>query len=87
MTFRIEEVAAGPPKTFRLSGRIRSAELDVLRAAVSDQPPGTILDLRDVNLIDAEAIRFLASCEDQGMELLRSSPYIRDSISRERKRR
>jgi hypothetical protein len=87
MTFRIDEVSAGPPKVLPLSGRLRSAELEALRAALSDQPRGTILDLHDVTLVDGEAVRFFASCEDDGMELLNCSPYIRDSILRGRRRR
>ncbi len=87
MTFRIDEVSTGPPKVFRLSGRFRSAELEALRAAISDEPRGTIVDLQDVTLIDGEAVRFLASCETKGMKLLNCSPYIRDSIVRGRRRR
>ena len=87
MTFRIDEVSGGPPKVFRLSGRIRSEHLEALRTAISDQPGETILDLHDVTLIDAETVRFLASCEANGMRLLHCSPYVRDSILRERKRR
>ena len=87
MTFRIDEVSTGPPKVFRLSGRIRSAELEALRTVVSDQPQGTILDLHDVTLVDSEAVRFLASCEANGMQLLNGSPYMRDWILREHKRR
>ena len=87
MTFRVDEVSAGPPKVLRLSGRFRSAELEALRAAISDQPRGTILDLQDLTLVDGEAVRFLAWCEDEGMELLNCSPYIRDSILRGRRRR
>jgi hypothetical protein len=87
MTFRIDEVSAGPPKVFRLSGRIRSADLEALRTTIDSQPRGTILDLHDLTLIDGDAVRFLASCEDRGMRLLDESPYIRDSILRDRNRR
>jgi len=87
MTFRIDEVSGGPPKVFRLSGRIRSEHLEALRTAIGDQPRGTILDLHDVTLIDPETVRFLASCEADGMRLLHCSPYIRDRILREGKGR
>jgi len=87
MTFRIDEVSGGPPKVFRLSGRIRSEHLEALRTAIRDPPQGTILDLHDVTLIDAATVRFLASCEANGMRLLRCSPYVRDWILRERKGR
>ena len=87
MTFRIDQIADGPPKVLRLSGRIRSTEVEALRTAIGDQPPGTILDLQDLTLVDGEVVRFLTSCEDDGMQLLHGSPYVRDRIRRERSRR
>ena len=87
MTFRIDQISDGPPKVFRLSGRIRSTEVEALRTAIGDQPPGTILDLQDLTLVDGEVVRFLTSCEDDGMQLLHGSPYVRDRIRRERNRR
>ena len=87
MTFRIDQISDGSPKVFRLSGRIRSTEVEALRTAIGDQPPGTVLDLHDVTLVDGDVVRFLTSCEDTGMRLLHGSPYVRDWIRRERKKR
>ena len=87
MTFRIDLVSEGPPKVFRLSGGIRSAELETFRTAIADQPARTVLDLRDLTLVDEEAVRLLASCERDGMRLLHGSPYLRDRILREGKKR
>ncbi|HEY0321216.1 MAG TPA: hypothetical protein VGC66_09700 [Pyrinomonadaceae bacterium] len=43
-----------------------------------------VLDLEEVNLVDVEAVRFLGSCEVEGVTLLNCSPYIRDWIGKER---
>jgi len=42
------------------------------------------LDLEEVKLVDRDAVRFLADCEGNGIELCECSPYIRDWIARER---
>ena len=83
MTLRIEQRADAPRKILRLSGRIQSEDLDALRDAIGDGP-GTILQLGDLTLVDAEAVRFLAACEARGVELDNCPPYIRDWIRRER---
>ena len=42
------------------------------------------LDLEDVTLVDATAVRFLADCESEGVTLQRGSFYILAWIDRER---
>jgi hypothetical protein len=37
--------------------------------------------------VDADAVRFLSSCESEGIQLLNCSPYIRAWIVRERETR
>ena len=84
MTLRIEQRADAPRKILRLSGRIRSEDLDALRQAVGNGPGATILQLGDLTLVDAEAVRFLGACQARGVELQNCPPYIRDWILRER---
>ncbi|HTS28488.1 MAG TPA: hypothetical protein VMH81_21590 [Bryobacteraceae bacterium] len=43
-----------------------------------------ILDLREVTLVDIAAVRFLLSCEDEGIELVQCPPYVREWMLRER---
>jgi len=43
-----------------------------------------ILDLSQVTLVDVGAVRFLITCEDQGVELMQCPPYVREWILRER---
>ena len=85
MTLKINSSMEGNTVVFGVSGRIRQDQLELLEflfvqtAEVSD----IVLELRDVKLVDREAVRFLAKYESQGV-LLRNCPaYIREWISRE----
>jgi hypothetical protein len=42
------------------------------------------IDLKDILLVDREAVRFLASLESAGTELRNCPAYIREWITRER---
>ena len=41
------------------------------------------LDLRQVRIVDREAVRFLARCETEGIELLECPPFVRAWIQSE----
>ena len=43
-----------------------------------------VLDLEEVTLVDRDVVRFLGVSEEEGIELVNCSPYIRDWIVRER---
>lgn len=58
--------------------------LEELQALLDDASPEAILNLGDVSLVGVEVVRFLANCENAGVELVDCSPYIRDWINRER---
>jgi anti-anti-sigma regulatory factor len=74
---------------FTLSGRIEIedvAELQRLLALeLSDH--NLALDLADVTLVDREAVKFLAQCEADSIELENCPPYIREWIQRETSRK
>lgn len=73
---------------FTLSGRIEIedvAELQRLLALeLSDR--NLALNLADVTLVDREAVKFLADCEADCIELENCPPYIREWIQREKTR-
>jgi hypothetical protein len=73
---------------FTLSGRIEIedvAELQRLLALeLSDR--SLALDLADVTLVDREAVKFLAHCEGDSIQLENCPPYIREWIQREKPR-
>jgi anti-anti-sigma regulatory factor len=83
MTLRIERVQDGQATTIRLIGRIRAEHLDGLKAQIEGSRMPVILDLEEVNLVDLEVVRFLGKSLDEGIRLVRCSPYINNWIAQE----
>jgi hypothetical protein len=46
-----------------------------------------VLDLKDLTIVDRDAVKFLARCEADTIELKNCPEYIREWIARENKRR
>ena len=70
-----------------LSGRLGADSLSELSAALDAEPSGraVVLDLKDVVLVDRDAVRFLRARERDGIALRNCPPYIREWIAREEK--
>jgi len=83
VTLRIESLAGEHGTILKLIGRIRAEHLDELRGQIAASDPSA-LELKEVTLVDADAVRFLGSCESEGIQLLNCSAYIREWIVRER---
>ena len=81
---RIEKDSDGCVATLRLIGRIQSDCIGSIRAAMNDGRTHKILDLTEVTLVDVAVVRFLVSCENEGIELVQCPPYVREWIIRER---
>ena len=81
---KIERKCDGKTTIIWLIGRIRSEDLDELKAQMDDKSERTILDLDDVTLVDAAVIGFLSSSEREGVTLVHCPPYVREWIGRER---
>jgi hypothetical protein len=67
----------------RASGRITRDEVAVLRTAL-DVARAVALDLAEIELVDRDAVAFLAAVEVAGLELTRCPAFIREWIARER---
>jgi hypothetical protein len=63
---------------------MHAEHLDGLKAQIEDSGAIVSLDLEELNLVDVQVVRLLATCERQGVTLLNPSPYIRDWIDKER---
>jgi hypothetical protein len=81
---RIEKETDGCVTRLLISGHIHSDCISCIRSAISDCCARKILDLSEVMLVDLGVIRFLMSCEDEGVELVPCPPYVREWILRER---
>jgi len=84
MTLKIEKLAGEHGTIIKLMGRIRAEHIDELKAQIRASVPKIVLELGEVSLVDADAVRFLGSCESDGIQLLNCSAYIRKWIVRER---
>lgn len=86
MTLRIDGIYGKHGIQIQLSGELRSEHLDALSAEIERGNPRVTLDLDEVNLVDIDAVRFLNSCEAQGVEVVNCLPYIREWMFQERAR-
>src|SRR5260370_12933038 len=67
-----------------VSGRITGEHVDVLRGVVEQESGGFAINLKNVVLVDREAVKLLALSEAHGTELMNCPPYIRESVTRAR---
>ncbi len=63
MTLRITTGSDGQRTTLRLSGRIRSTDIENVREVMKGKAERIVLDLEDVTLVDLDVVRFLALSE------------------------
>ena len=80
--------AANGEMVFKLSGRMDAenvAELQTLFTAEADSRR-IVLDLRDLTLVDQDAVSFLNRCEADNITLKNCPAYIREWITRSRGR-
>ena len=70
---------------FTLSGRIGADDIDELCRLLELDGANTLiaLDLKDVTLVDRDAVKFLADCEAGSVKLENCPPYVREWIGRE----
>jgi len=69
----------------RVSGRITGDAVNTLRTLLEEEKSSVLtLDLKDVRLVDGEAVRLLGTNETIGVKIDNCPPYIREWIRRER---
>ena len=73
----------------KLSGRMDVENIGELETLVRKQADGRriVLDLRDLTLVDQDAVSFLERCEADNIWLRNCPAYIREWITRGRKTR
>ncbi len=84
--WKVEKTGEGARAVLLVSGRIERKHLPELREVLTAEAGSRdcVLDLRDVKLVDQDAITFLSHCEAGGAELRNCPPYIREWIERDR---
>ena len=85
MSCRIDRVVIGHNRVvLRISGRIAGEDVDILRTLLAEESGAVAIDLKDVLLVDSEAVKLLAVRESDGAKLRNCPAYIREWVTRER---
>ena len=81
--------AANGEVVIKVSGRMETENVGELEALVRKEGDGCriVLDLRDLTLVDQDAVSFLKRCEEDNITLRNCPAYIREWITRGRKTR
>jgi anti-anti-sigma regulatory factor len=71
---------------FTVSGRLGAENLAELKTLFNSEASGRriALDLRELTLVDQDAVSFLVRCEAENIQLKNCPAYIREWITRER---
>jgi hypothetical protein len=78
--------AANGDVVFTVSGRMVAENLAELKTLFNSEASGRriTLDLKELTLVDEDAVRFLERCEADNIQLKNCPAYIREWITRER---
>jgi hypothetical protein len=81
---KIETHSNGAASTLRLIGRLRMPDIEELTRLLQAQAAQTVIDLRDVTLVDLEVVRFFVACEARGVQIENRPAYIHQWMIQER---
>jgi hypothetical protein len=86
LMLRIQTSTDGDQVVFQVSGQIGAKDVPELQRLIHSEARdhNLVLDLKDVTLVNREAVRFLADSEAGGVKLRNCPAYIREWIVRER---
>jgi len=78
--------AANGEVVIKLSGRMGAENISELETLISAEASGRriVLDLKDLTLVDQDAVSFLRRCEADSLQLRNCPAYIRKWITGER---
>jgi len=82
MTLKIRRLTQGEFIVFVLSGRIEDENLAQLQELVSQETHRVTFDLKEVNLVGRDTVRFFAQHERNGGRLVDCPSYVRAWIAR-----
>ncbi len=86
--WKVQRMANDELVILRVSGQLESEQLNELQKAVASEgaDENVVLDLKEVRLVDQDAVTFLAECEANGTQLRNCPAYIREWIGRRQDR-
>ena len=82
---RIQRSANGEV-VYTLSGQMNEEDIGELEMLIKSEPNGRriVLDLKNLTLVDRDAISFLERCEANSITLTNCAGYVREWITRSR---
>jgi predicted metal-binding protein len=83
MTLRIERSARQGFTVFTLSGRRKTEQVAELKERFDTDYRSIILELQEMRLADRDAVKFLRSCERDGMKFENCPAHIPEWMDRE----
>jgi anti-anti-sigma regulatory factor len=83
---RIQSSEANGQVVFTLSGQMDEEPIAELETLINAEANGrrVVLDLKNLTLVNEDAITFLERCESKSITLENCPPYIREWIKRQR---
>ena len=83
MTLKIQRYDVANSTVFELRGRIKAEHIKELQALLDSGKAALqiVIDLKEVRIVDREAVAFLAKCEAAGITLRDCPDYIREWIA------
>jgi len=86
VTCKIQREAIGEDQVIlRVSGHITGEDVSTLKALLEQESGVLILNLKNVRLVDGDAVKLLATHEANGVTISECPPYVREWIRLERK--
>lgn len=84
VTCKIHRKVIGKSRVvLHVSGRITGDHVNTLKTLLEQESGALTLDLKDVRLVDSEAVKLLAIHESNGAKIKNCPPYIREWMRRE----
>jgi hypothetical protein len=83
---RIERSADGEDVCLTITGRVEAVHVAELQRLIDEETAAhrpTVLDLKEVKLVDREAVSFFVRCEATGVRLDNCPAYVREWIGHE----
>jgi hypothetical protein len=69
---------------FLVSGKLTGEHVDTLRNLLRQESGAFAIDLKNVSVVDRDAVQLLALVESNGTELKNCPKYVREWVNRER---
>jgi len=82
---KIERISVKGRMRVRLIGNFKAEHINQVKAEIEICDSAPALDLKEVDLVDLEAVRFLNACRLKGTRVLHAPTYIRTWMVQERR--